>query len=71
MAIASFPFIRIFSAISLNLYSINSDDRIRADDSAVRTADACVAYHLGIMITLVVDLFRKLNALCRAVLYTY
>jgi hypothetical protein len=67
MAIASFPLSKIFSAISLNFNSIHSNHRIRTNKSTVRTTDASVTHHLGIMITLAIDLTRKHNTLSRAI----
>lgn len=67
MAIASFPFNRIFSAISSDFYTVNRNYGVRTYNRAAAAADASFSNHFGIMVTFIIDHFRQLNAGGRAI----
>jgi hypothetical protein len=71
---ASFPFINIFSAISLilDLYSVNCYYCVRANCSTAGASGTCVwVSHITIVISPAVYLFGKGNSMSGAILHTY
>ena len=59
----------LFSCLTFNL--VDGDDAVGANDCAAGAADAVVIYGLGVVVTLAVHIFRKLDAVHRACFEAY
>src|SRR5574344_521833 len=73
-AMASFPFINIFSALSLilDLYSVKCYYCVRANYSTAGASGTCVwVSHITIVISPAVYLFGKGDSMCRTIFYAY